>query len=424
MLESDASVSRRGFLRGSAGAGTTGSFMIVRPELVRGAGNATLRAGIVGVGLRGTQAMVEFLSGNDDVELVAVGDLYQSNLEKALEYVRNATRYPAIQSKVRVDREHMFTGFDACQKVLASDIDLILLDTPPIYRPGEFEAAVNARKHIFAEKPLAVDPVGTRRIMAAAKKAEELKLTVGVGAQRRSQPEYQETIRKIKDGAIGEILAAYAYNLGSPLPRLSEKPPGMSELEFKIRNWPQYVSLGGDQIVEQHIHNMDVIQWVLGRPLKVVASGGRAWMPSNWVYGDKYDHIYAEFTYPNGVICSSHSRHYQRGCAMRNGELVIGTRGRSTCQDLAPRGPLPPKVQEHVDLVKSIRGQGPYINLAMAVAESTMMTIMARESAYSGKEVTWEMIMASKLEFVPPDAEHVPPAGVPAPAVPGQYQFR
>jgi len=286
------------------------------------------------------------------------------------------------------------------------------------------EAAVAARKHIFAEKPLAVDPVGARRAMAVAKKAEELKLTLGVGAHRRSQPEYQKTIQKIKDGAIGEVVAAYAYNLGGPVPRLNEKPDGMSDAEFKIRNWPQYVALGGDQIVEQHIHNLDVIHWLLGRPSKVVASGGRAWMPSTWVYGDKYDHIGAEFTFPNGVICSSHSRHFQRGCATRNGELVIGTKGRSTCQDLAPKGPLPPKVQEHVNLVNSIRGQGPYINLGIAVAESTMMAIMARESAFSGKEITWEMIMASQLEFVPPDPKHLPPDGIPAPAVPGQYQFR
>lgn len=424
MIDSNGSLSRRGFIRNSAAAGTGSGFLIVRPEMVRAAGSARIRAGIVGVGLRGTQAMVEFLSGNDDVELVSVGDLYENNLEKALNTVRNPAKYPGIQSKIKVDRDHIFTGFDSFQKVLASDIDLILLETPPVNRPREFEAAVAARKHIFAEKPLAVDPVGARRVMAAARKAEELKLTVGVGAHRRSQPEYQETIRKIKEGAIGEIVAAYAYNLSGPLPRLNAKPDGMSELEFKIRNWPQYVAIGGDQIVEQHIHNIDVIHWVLGMPSKVVASGGRAWMPSNWVYGDKYDHISAEFTFPNGVICSSHSRHYRRGCAMRNDELVIGTKGRSTCQDLAPRGPLPPKVQEHVNLVKSIRGQGPYINLGVAVAESTMMTIMARESAFSGKEITWEMIMASTLEFVPPDPDHLPSPGVPAPAVPGQYQFR
>lgn len=423
MSDSDGSVSRRGFVRASAAAGVANSFVIVRPELVRGAGNARIRAGIVGVGLRGTQTMIEFLSGNDDVELVSVGDLYQNNLEKALNTVRNPARYPGIQSKIKVDREHMFTGFGSFGKVLASDIDLILLVTPPVNRPREFEAAVAARKHIFAEKPLAVDPVGARRVMAAARKAEDLRLTVGVGAQRRSQPEYQQTVEKIKQGAIGEILAAYAYNLSGPLPRLHEKAAGMSELEFKIRNWPQYVSIGGDQIVEQHIHNIDVIQWVLGRPSKVVASGGRAWMPSTWVYGDKYDHISAEFTFPNGAICSSHSRHYQKGCFMRNGELVMGTKGRSTCQDLAPRGPLPPKVQEHVNLVKSIRGQGPYINLGGAVAESTMMTIMAREAAFSGREITWEMIMASNQEFPPPDPEHLPPPGVPEPAVPGKYRF-
>ncbi|MCW5978455.1 MAG: Gfo/Idh/MocA family oxidoreductase [Bryobacteraceae bacterium] len=415
-------MSRRGFIQRAAGAES--SLLIARAELMRGAGNGKIRAGIVGVGLRGAQTIIEFLSGNDDVELVSIGDLYPDNIEKALRTVRNSAEGPAIESKLKADREHTFTGFDSFEKVLASDIDLILLVTPPVNRPREVEAAVAARKHIFAEKPLAVDPVGARRVMAAASKAEDLKLTFGVGAQRRSQPEYQETIARIKDGAIGEIVAAYAYNLASPLPRLNEKPAGMSELEFKIRNWPQYVSIGGDQIVEQHIHNIDVIQWILGRPSKVVAMGGRAWMPSNWVYGDKYDHISAEFTFPNGVICSSHSRHYRKGCFMRNGELVVGTKGRSSCQDLAPRGPLPPKVQEQVNLVKSIRGQGPYVNLGVAVAESTMMTIMARESAFSGQEITWEMIMESTLEFAPPAPDRLPPSGVPGPAAPGQYQFR
>jgi predicted dehydrogenase len=425
MPQSEESLSRRGFLGGSGGAGAAGAFTIIRPELVRGSGSLRIRAGIVGVGLRGTQAMIEFLTGNDDVELVAVGDFYQDKLDKALAEVRNPAKYPAIQSKIKVDPDHLFAGYNSFEKVLASDIDLILLETPPIYRPAQFEAAVAARKHIFAEKPLAVDPVGTRRIMAAARRSEELRLTVGVGAQRRSQPEYQGTIQKIKEGAIGEIVAAYAYNLSGPLPRLNAKPPGMSDMEFKIRNWPQYVALGGDQIVEQHIHNIDVIQWLLGHPSKVVASGGRAWMPKNdYVYGDKYDHISAEFTFPNGVICSSFSRHYRRGCASHNGELVRGTKGRSTCQDLAPRGPLQPKVQEHVNLVKSIRGQGPYINLAMAVAESTLMTIMAREAAFSGKEITWDEIMASRQEFTPPDPDHVPPEGVPDPAVPGEYRFR
>jgi predicted dehydrogenase len=424
MLDSKGSESRRGLLRKSVVAGAAGSFMIARPEQVRGVGNGKVRAGIVGVGWRGTPAIVEFLSSDDDVELVAMGDLYRNNLELALKTVRNGAKYPAIQSKIKVDPEHMFVGWDAYQKVLACDIDLVLLDTPPVYRPLHFEAAVAAKKHIFAEKPLAIDPAGVRRIMAAAKKSEELKLTVGVGAQRRSHLEYMETIPKIKEGAIGEILAAYAYNLGSPFPRLNEKPAGMSDTEFKIRNWPQYVSIGGDQIVEQHIHNLDVIQWVLGKPLKVVASGGRAWLPSNnWVYGDKFDHISAEFTYPNGVICASHSRHYPKGCAMQGSELVVGTKGRSTCHDLAPRSRVSPYIQEHTNLVKSIRGQGPYVNLAMAVAESTMMAIMARESAYSGQEITWDMIMQSKLEFQPPDADHDLPPGIPAAAVPGQYRF-
>jgi predicted dehydrogenase len=404
--------SRRTFLGNSAG------------YFVAGAARPAVRAGIVGVGWRGMPAIVELLSGDDTVELVAIGDLFENNVEKALRTVRDEKKYPAIQSRIKVDRDHIFLGFDAYQKVLASDIDLVMLETPPVYRPLHFEAAVAAKKHIFAEKPLGIDPVGVRRVMAAARKSEELKLTVGVGAQRRSAPEYVGTIEKIRSGAIGEIVAAQAFWLGSPFPRLDRKPDEMNESEFKIRNWPQYVSIGGDQIVEQHIHNLDVMQWVLGRPLKVVASGGRAWLPANdWVYGDKYDHIAAEFTYPNGVVCSSHSRHYPKGCAMRAGELVIGTRGRSNCQDMAPRGRVSPYVQEHTNLIRSIRGEGPYVNLAMAVAESSMMAVMARESAYSGLEITWDMIMASRLEHRAPGAGYTLPPGIAKPAVPGEYQF-
>lgn len=414
-------VSRRGFLGGSAAAGS--AFTIVKPELVRGAGRAPLKAGIVGCGNRGTYTISEFLRGNDDVELVAMGDLYMDRLERSLNLIRE--RHPGILPKMKVDREHMFTGFDAYKKVLASDIDVVLLVTPPVYRPVHFEAAVAAKKHIFAEKPLGVDPVGVRRLMAAARKAEAMRLSVGVGAQRRNQPEYVGTIEKIRHGAIGEIAALYAYWMGRPIVRLTEKPPGMGDVEFQTRDWYSYLWLSGGQLVEQHVHNIDVMNWVMGtHPVKALATGGRCWRPMNDAHGDIYDHVSTEFEYANGVRLSSYGRHFPSECTSRIGELVVGTKGRSNCADMAPKGPLDAKIQEQVNFVNSIRGQGPYMNMAMAVAESTMTAIMARESAYSGMEITWDMIMASQQELMPAGVENNPQLGIPPLPVPGQYKFR
>src|SRR2546427_11422618 len=203
-------VSRRSFLRKSSGAGAA-AFTIVKPALVRGAGNEKLRAGLVGCGARGTQAAVQFLTGSENVELVAMADIFEDKLEKSLATIRDGAKNPDIQSKVKVDPDHHFIGFDAYKKVIDSDVDIVMLATPPGYRPIHFEAAVEARKHVFCEKPFGTDPVNVRRFMAAAKKSEELKLTVMSGAQRHSQREYVETINRIKDGEIGDVTAAYAY---------------------------------------------------------------------------------------------------------------------------------------------------------------------------------------------------------------------
>ena len=217
-------VSRRSFLKKSTGvaAGAT-AFSIVKPELVRGAGNEKLKAGLIGCGGRGTEAAQQILHGNENVELVAMGDIFEDHLEESLDKIRNSTEYPGLAEKVKVDPEHHFVGFDAYKKVLASDIDIVMLCTPPGYRPMHFEAAVEAKKHVFAEKPFGTDPVNVRRFMAAAKKSEELKLTVMSGAQRRSQKEYVETIKRIKDGAIGDITSTYAYWVGTPVIQQKER---------------------------------------------------------------------------------------------------------------------------------------------------------------------------------------------------------
>jgi predicted dehydrogenase len=417
-MENDSTdISRRSFLGAGAAA-----FTIIKPSLVRGAGDEKLKAGLVGCGGRGTEAAQQFLHGNDNVELVAMGDIFEDHLEKSLNEIRNS-KYANVADKVKVDPDHHFIGFEAYKKVLASDIDLVLLATPPGYRPEHFVAAVEAKKHIFAEKPFGTDPVGVRKIMAATKKAAELKLTVMSGAQRRNQREYLETWQKVRDGAIGDIAATYAYWVGSPVIQQHERDPKWSDMVWQHRAWYSFVWICGDQIVEQHLHNIDAINWFMGaHPVKVFASGGAAWRPRTEIYGNIYDHIDADFTYANGVHMSSHSRQFPKGSYQNVSELIVGTKGRTNCKDMGEKGENP-YVQEHIALVKSIRGQGPYINDGMAVAESTMTCIMARESAYSGQEITWDQMMASTLDLQPKAFDYETKLDVPPLPVPGEYKF-
>jgi predicted dehydrogenase len=448
MTENSGGLSRRSFLSQSSAAAPA-AFTIVKPHLVRGQGKEKLKAGLVGCGGRGTQAVQDLLAGTENVELVAMADVFEDKLERSLRQLRDGqmryTRYAggevirdgkphrlteeelraSIPARVNVAPDMRFVGLDGYKKLLATDIDIVLLATPPGYRPIHFEAAVEAKKHIFCEKPFGTDPVGVRRFMAAARKSEDLRLTVVSGAQRRFQKPYVETIEKIQSGAIGDIVACYAYWIGTPVIQVKARDPKWSDMEFQHRAWYSFVWICGDQIVEQHLHNIDVCNWVMGmHPVKVRASGGCAWRPREEIYGNIYDHISAEFVYPNGVILSSHCRQYprQEGMYMNVSELVVGTKGRSNCRDMA-KGGNDPYMQEHIAMVDSIRGDGPYINHAMAVAESTMTCIMGREAAYSGREITWNEIMMSKQDLMPKDLS--PNAKIPVPPlpVPGQYQF-
>jgi predicted dehydrogenase len=413
------SVTRRSFLGKSAAGAAT--FTIVRPELVRGWGQAKLRAGLIGVGGRGTGAVRDLLTGNPNVEVVAMADIFEDHLEKNLARLKNM---PQIADRVKVDPEHRFIGFDAYKKLIATDVDIVMLCTPPGWRPIHFEAAVEAGKHVFTEKPVATDPVGCRRFMAAARKAEEKKLTVMSGAQRRSTREYIETVQKIQDGAIGEIVALYSNYLSGPVMHAKARDPKWGDMEWQHRNWYSFLWLCGDQIVEQHFHNIDFINWVMGtHPVRVVASGGAAWRPREELYGNIYDHMFSDFVYPNGVHYSSHCRQYPQGCYRIVNDLIVGTKGRSTGNDMGTKG-INGQVQEHIDMVKSILGDGPYINHGMAVAESTMTCIMARESAYSGQEVTWEMIMNSQQDLMPKEFGYDVKIEAPPLPVPGTYKFR
>ena len=436
--------SRRSFLGKSTAVGAGASaFMIIKPELVRGAGKEMLKAGLVGCGGRGTGAVMDLLTADPNVQLVAMADIFEDRLERSLAELRKA-KDPKVAERIKVEPDRHFVGFDAYQKVVASDVDIVMLCTPPGYRPIHFEAAIAAKKHVFCEKPFGTDPVGVRRFMDAAKKSEELKLTVVSGAQRRFSRDYVETVDKIQSGAIGEIAAAYAYWVGSPvLQFMSPGWPGpkgkrdskWSDMVFQNWSWYSFVWLCGDQVVEQHLHNIDVCNWVMGaHPVKVFASGGVAWRPREAEYGNIYDHITAEFEYSNGVKMMSHCRQYPQGSYQNVSELVVGTKGRSNCHDLgagpgqdvrrAFRDPMEnPYVREHVALVNSIRGDGPYVNHAMAVAESTMTCIMAREAAYSGQLITWDQAMASKLDLMPKAFGYDAQVEATPLPVPGQYKF-
>lgn len=429
MESSSRDLSRRSFLRKSTAAGAgVSAFTIVKPELVRGMAPATLKAGLVGCGGRGTQAAQQLLYANPNVELVAMGDIFEDRLEGSLKRIRDNDKYPGLAPRVKVSPEHRFTSFDAYKKVLASDIDVVLLCAPPGHRPDHFVAAVEAKKHIFAEKPFGTDPVGVRRVMAAVEKARELKLTIQTGAQRRSQKPYLETLDKVRSGAIGDIAACYAYWVGTPVVFQKDgRKPGWGDMTWQHRNWYSYVWICGDQVVEQHLHNIDVCNWFMnGHPVKVAATGGAVWRPKDEIYGNIYDHISADFTYANGVHMSSYCRQFPPDEKIHRNisELIVGTRGRTDCHDLGSgeRGE-DPYVQEHINMVKSILGSGPYINDGMAVAESTMTCIMARESAYSGQEITWDMIMNSRQDLRPGEFGYDVKMDIPPLPIPGQYKF-
>jgi predicted dehydrogenase len=433
------SFSRRSLLAASA-------FSIVRPDLVRGAGKAKLKAGLVGCGGRGTQAAVNMLTGNENVELVAMADVFEDKLESSLKRMRdpkfigrdagitverNGQSRPqsaeelvaSVAPRINVAPDKHFVGWDAFKKLIASDIDIVMLTTPPGYRPEHFEAAINAGKHVFTEKPIATDPVGARRFLAAGKLAAQKKLTVVSGAQRHADQPYVETVQKIRDGAIGEIVALYSQYLSGPVIHARERDPKWGDMEWEHRNWYSFIWICGDQIVEQHYHNLDFINWVMGtHPVEVVASGGIAWRTREPVWGNIFDHMTSDFVYPNGVRLSSHCRQYPKGVYYNVSDLIVGTKGRSTGKDMGTKD-INPYVKEHVKLVNSILGRGPYANESVPVAEATFTALMGREAAYSGQKITWEQIMNSQQDLQPKAFGYdkkMPPPELP---VPGKYKF-
>jgi predicted dehydrogenase len=360
---------------------------------------------------------------------VALADLYKDHLDKSLKILTDPNRKEGPLKGVEVKADHCFVGFDAYQKLLASGVDLVILATPPGFRPLHFEACVNAGKHIFTEKPVAVDPVGIRRFLAAGELSKQKGLAVVAGTPRRHDPAYLEMIKRIKDGQIGEVLAGRVFWNQGEIWKF-ERQAGWSDMEWQTRNWYYFDWICGDHIVEQHVHNLDVINWALGAtPVKALGTGGRT-VRTEPVYGNIYDHFSIDYEYPNGVHLMSMCRQWE-GTDRLIGEFITGTTGESQTHGEGDRcilrGSKPwryrgekvnPYVQEHVDLIASIRNGKP-LNESQNVAEATLTAILGRQTAYTGKEITWEEMLASNLDYSPPRYEFGPLPVRPVPR-PGQ----
>jgi myo-inositol 2-dehydrogenase / D-chiro-inositol 1-dehydrogenase len=398
---------------------------------------APLKAGLIGCGARGSGAAVDFLKAGPNLKITALADVFDDHMKSCREKL-------AKEMNVQVADDHCFLGFDAFKKVLDTDVDLVILATPPHFRPEHFNAAVDAKKHVFMEKPAAVDSPGVRTVLAAGEKSKQYNLSVVAGTQRRHQREYIETQSRVANGAIGKILAARGYWNGPSLWR-RDRQKGWSDMEAMLRDWVNWRWLSGDHIVEQHVHNLDVIAWFTGLyPVKAVGMGSR----QRRVTGDQYDNFAVDYVFTDGMHALSTCRQID-GCANNVSEFVVGSEGLTNCRNTIydldgkavwkygvidpealkkitldqatadEKGKVNPYEQEHVDLVTAIRNGKP-INESENVAKSTLMAIMGRTAAYTGTEIAWEQIMTSQERLGPTEYKMGPlpiKAEIPVPGV-------
>jgi predicted dehydrogenase len=417
-----AAASRRDFLRTTTAAvvgGTLASTIDIPGAFA--AGSDEIRVGVIGCGGRGTGAIENVLAAAPGVRLVAIGDLFPDRLTASLENLKK------LGDKVAVPPDRQFTGWDNHEKVIASDVNYVILASPPAFRPSHLKAAIEAGKHVFTEKPVAVDAAGYQTVVEAYELAKQKGLGVAAGTQRRHHGAYREAMKRVQDGAIGEIVAARAYwNQGG----LWVKPrqPGWTDMEYQIRNWLYYTWLSGDHIVEQHVHNLDVVNWGMNAiPARVFGVGGRQARTAP-EYGHIYDHFGLDYEYPNGVHMLSMCRQIA-GTPGLVAESLVGTKGTLETQDgrryeITGANPWKwsgeytnPYQQEHTDLIESIRAGKP-LNELKQVADSTLTAICGRQAAYTGKVITFDQYVASGEDLSPQKLTFGPMTTPPVP-VPG-----
>ncbi len=399
MNPSSTSADRRAFLK-TGGLITAASLL---PSIGRAQDGdvSEIKVAVIGCGGRGTGAATQSLNV-PGTRLVAMADAFPDNVENAYKTLKNQ-----FGDRVDVPEDRRFSGFDA-YKAAIDAADVVLLTTPPGFRPAHFEYAVEKGKHVFMEKPVAVDGPGVRKVIEAAKKADEKNLKVVCGLQRRYQNSYLETLAKVKEGAIGDFVSSQVYWSGGGV-WTRPRSEGMTEMEYQMRNWYYFNWICGDHIVEQHIHNLDVANWFMdAHPVKAVGIGGRTKrIGKDW--GEIYDHHYVEYQYADGTIMNSQCKHWD-GTWSRVSESIMGTSGIAQPGQIRDRkgkvvwrfgGPdNDPYQTEHDVLIQRIR-ENKAINDAYFGAEATLTAILGRMATYSGKEVTWDMALNSTLDTMP-----------------------
>ena len=438
-------VSRRRFLQGSSLV--TAATLLPLPAILgaRGAEPLPIRIGLIGCGGRGTGAVLDALGAatlvnypsagyhtedvaagaavqNKDLQVVALCDVFRDRINSCRENLKKVG--------VNIADDMCFDGFDGYQKLLAvPEINYVIHATNPHFRPLHVKAAVTAGKNVFMEKPGAVDSPGVRTLLEAYEIAIQKNLGIAAGTQRRHRPSYVETVKRIQDGEIGEIECLRCYWNGGVI-WVIEKTDAMSDMEWQLRNWNYFTWTGGDHIVEQHVHNLDVGNWVMGgHPTRATGLGGRQ-VRTDPAYGHIYDHFAVQYEYEGGKTVTSMCRQID-GCDNRVEEVVHGSEGK--CVTSSGRAMIEGKVNwkfdgqnpnpymvEHKDLVDAIRN-GPYLNEGQRVAESTLTAIMGRMSAYSGKTLTWDQALNSSMDLMPPP-EQLALGSIPTPpvAMPGK----
>jgi predicted dehydrogenase len=402
-----------------AGAATTALF--ASGAWAHAQGSETIRVGVIGCGGRGTGAAYNCVAAGPGVEIVALGDLFADRL------AASRTELEKLGEACKVNDASCHVGWDAYQKVIASAVDLVILATPPHFRPIHLEAAVAAGKHVFMEKPVAVDAPGVRRVIAASQQAKQRQLAIVAGTQRRHHAPYLEAMRRIHDGAIGELVGGQCWWLQGGL-WMNPREEAWSDMEWQLRNWLYFTWASGDHIVEQHIHNLDVMNWAFrAHPVRATGMGGRQ-VRTDPAFGNVFDHFAVEYEYPGGVLVQSACRQIDN-CAGRVAERLVGTRGTADPSSWID-GAEPwdwegearnPYEAEHVALIASLRAGEP-LNVGEQVAESTMTAILGRMSAYSGQALTWEQALASE-EDLSPAAYELGPLEVRPVAMPGRTRF-
>ncbi|WP_293710422.1 Gfo/Idh/MocA family oxidoreductase [uncultured Parabacteroides sp.] len=437
-MKKENSISRRSFLKSSAMAGALGAigtgsaasvltscdggskanalkplkepgtyYVPELPDLA--ADGQELKAGVIGCGGRGSGAAFNFLNAANGVTIVALGDTFQERVDDLAGKLKK-------DKNIDIPADKRFVGLDAYKQVIDSGVDVVIIATPPVFRPVHFQYATEKGKHSFLEKPICVDPVGYRTIMATAKQADAKNLRVITGTQRHHQRPYVESYKKIMEGMIGEITGGTVYWNQNML-WFRERQKDWNDCEYMIKDWVNWKWLSGDHIVEQHVHNIDVFTWFSGlKPVKAVGFGSR----HRRVTGDQYDNFSIDFTMENGIHMHSMCRQID-GCVNNVSEFIQGTKGSwdsSTMEikDLAGNvvwkydfeaekanfKQNDPYTLEHVNWINSIRGNKP-LQQASETAISNMAAIMGRESAYTGAETTWDAMTASPLDYTPKD---------------------